>query len=1278
MPKEADVNRSTKFFRIAFLILLTILLGAGSLLEARYSKSPFVPNAFPKPVSNRVFSIPLDPAGLIVVYPAALEPGVKKLQAELAARCGREIPFRAADSLKKEDLAGKHLVVIGNISDNPWALDLYKQRYAFADALFPGKGGYIIHPAVSIWDRSRNVLVIGVSSDDDLVPGFEAFVTLLPQGAEKIETLHALKTDLKLPAPPANAAAMLDEVRKNAVTSRAPYGALGEWGLNYFLTGDKKWAELFRNTFSVFYERAEKTGDWVPEPWTNIYFSLRGLFLAWDLLDDDPFFSEKDRKMIDEVLWGFTIFVRNMILLDKTVAAVGEPRQNHSSHMGFGLYYAYRYYTQKYEMTGLEPMAEQFKLDFDLGQGNAYRPNDDAAGYQFATPGDYYAYALAQGDESALKAGKLREYMNLLFATTDNHGETVSFGDVGGYSPREAGGGRSPVPHFARLAAWYYRDGQYQWLADWLSRPGTMGNLANGDYAVDVKPEPPSRFTGISSVILDGSSLLFASRHAEKTSWFPVPGKRYFDKIALRRNFDPQDEYLSLEGTSFFSHGHFDGNTVTRLTWKDRIWLFDLHYINFTPRYHNGVTVTFDGRQDDPPLVTSLDFQADFPSTGLLQTTASDFNRADWTRRIVWKKGRYFLFVDKLKALETGDYRLDCRWRTRGDIELKGHSLRVLQGDKAFFIKSADSAPRSLVYEPDGYSSVWTYPYGNGKIGVCLARKQVSLARNADWTFVNLMYAAEAADPASIDITRLGDGLFGIRDGNEKQIAGTDPEALAGAGVKTDSGLFLCDSRGLSLADLTRLAFADVRLLTSTPVHLEIDLTKGSGTLVVPDGSRPAIESQNLTLGTGGGAPPLTLEPGTYQVSFKTAGLTASGLAKTLEVLGDAVDPDPWPAPLKTAGIDIIKKTPRTDAITSFGPDADTLLAGDEKGRVVRFRGDAEEALFQLKPAHPIAALKAADIDGDGTAEIIAGDDQENLFAYKPDGRLLWTYKMTPINGSAVAADIAIGDIDGKGKPTILVATKSWKLYAFQPDGKVRWEAFLYYHPCTKVGILNNGKDKISIAAGNVYHTPLNVVSPADGRVLWHTWEQCGGEAYSTTDYCGFYLTGLTFLDTDGDGLKEIVFGTKFNRVYALNAADGATKWSAVLGDEVTVLDKMTDPVTGEEYVVAGTDSGEIVKLNRRGRRVRSLDLSGSIADLKILNYPGKKRSDIIAVTRDGGVVVFDQDFEIRATAALDESPTGLLPAGKSGEANFFYAVSDRSVTRLGYQPYFLRKSRDY
>ncbi len=1255
--------------------LILILILACRALDARYSKSPFNPNGFPKPVSDKVFSIPLDPAELMVVYPAALEPIVPKLKSLLSEKCGQEIPFRLADGLKKEDLASRHLILIGNISNNPWALELYKQRYAFSDAVFPGRGGHIIHPATSIWNRERNVVVIGVSSDEDLIQGFESFVGLLPQGASQVETLHQLKTNVKMPEPPESIADIVENVRKNIKTARAPYALIGGWGLNYFLTGDRKWAEHFRDGFYIAYEQAEKMGDWVPEPWTSVYFSLRTLFQAWDLIDDDPFFSSRDRKVIEEVLWGYTIFVRNMILLDKGVAPAGEPRQNHTAHMGLGLYFAHRYYTQKYGLTGLESMVDQYRLAFDHGQSNSYRPNDDAAGYQLASPADNLVYVMAEGDESFFSQERLRQYIDLLAATTDNRGEPVSFGDTGSYSPRQRGSGRSGLTSFARTAAWYYREGQYQWLADWLTDRDVPGSLPNGDYAVEIMPEEPTRYFGIFPVLLDEASLLFAARRTEKASWAPDPGRRYFDKISLRTSFNPQDEYLCLEGTSFFSHGHHDGNTVTRLTWKDRIWLFDLDYIDFTPRYHSGVTVVFDGKQDDPPLLNSLDVRAEFASLGVLKTTSSDFNSADWERHIVWRKGRYFLFLDKIEALAEGDYRLDCRWRTRGEIDLSGSTLTVRQGDKSFYIKSADDAARRLIHEPDGYRSVWNYPYGEGKIGVCLARKNIALSRNAHWTFANLMYAEDEAGRTPLDVFRVQEGLYLIRNGVKEELAGLNPGILTKAGIATDCSIFVCDSDGLHAADATFIKFSSGGLSASSRIDLEIDFRTGSGRLIVSNEGTVLVNSANLSIG-GKTKASQELSPGVYRISFQNVGGKEIDLVKILGAGAVTVHPDPWADPLGKAGTEILKKFEATDSLTCFCRNSDSLLAGDAKGRVLQFRGESMNILFQLSSERPVAALQAADVDGDGVSEVIAGDDQEMLFCYKSSGKLLWSFKMIPTNGSGVAADITVGDIDGRGKPVILVATKSWKLYAFDPDGKVRWESFLYYHPCTKVRILDGAGPKPLIAVGNVYHTPLNIVSPADGQVLWHTWEQCGGEAYSTTDYCGVCLTDMVFLDTDGDGKNEIVFGTKYNRVYALDAADGATKWSAILGDEITAVRTIRDPERGEDCILASTDAGELVKLDRRGRRLGWLRLPGSITDLVVLEYPEQARSDVAAALADGGVVVCDHDLLVRASAVCPDALRALSVAGKDGEANLLYGISENSVTLLKYRPYFLRKSR--
>ena len=253
------MNRMRNLVLIAVLFV-TVSASAGGLLHARYSKSVFAPNAFPKPVSNRIFSIPLDPATLMVVYPMAMEANVKGMQALLASRCGRDIPFRSADSLTPEALSGKDLIVVGNISNNRWALELYKQRYSFADAVFPGKGGYFIHPATSIWDRRRNVLVIGVSSDSDSVPGFEAFVGVLPQGADRIESIHRVKTSVEFPRPPESVAKIFDDVRKNIWIAIPPYGAIANWGMNYFFTGDRKWAEHFRDGSASFMTGPKRPG----------------------------------------------------------------------------------------------------------------------------------------------------------------------------------------------------------------------------------------------------------------------------------------------------------------------------------------------------------------------------------------------------------------------------------------------------------------------------------------------------------------------------------------------------------------------------------------------------------------------------------------------------------------------------------------------------------------------------------------------------------------------------------------------------------------------------------------------------------------------------------------------------------------------------------------------------------------------------------------------------------------------------------------------------------
>jgi outer membrane protein assembly factor BamB len=280
---------------------------------------------------------------------------------------------------------------------------------------------------------------------------------------------------------------------------------------------------------------------------------------------------------------------------------------------------------------------------------------------------------------------------------------------------------------------------------------------------------------------------------------------------------------------------------------------------------------------------------------------------------------------------------------------------------------------------------------------------------------------------------------------------------------------------------------------------------------------------------------------------------------------------------------------------------------------------------------------------------------------YRPDGNVV---------------DIIAEDIDGNGTKTILAATRGWKLYAVNPDGKVRWECFIFYHALTKVRVLRH-KEKTFIVVGTVYETPINVVDPKSGVVIWKTWEQMGSESMSTTDYCDKHVRDMVFVDADGDGAKDIVFGTEYSSVYTLNAADGKTRWKTLVGDKVSVLRNYG---TGQaERILVGTEAGELYVLDQAGKRLKTTSLGSGITGMEVLEYPARERKDILLAAEDGRVAVYDDNFVPRASQDTGKGPVRrILPAGKSGEKLLFYAVGDKSISLVEYHPYFLRFSRDY
>lgn len=1258
----------------------------------------FVANAFPKPVSERIFQIPIDPNELLVVCPAGTGPAVESMRRLLRERTGKDIPFLSATDVSEPALKQHHLIVIGNISDNWVALALYKRRYAFADAYFPGSGGVAIHPAKSIWNSARNALVIGVSRDEDALAGFQKFAGLLGQGSGFIPPIRYLRTSLVFPAPRDSVTAVFADSLKSPHVNEPPYGEIANWGVSYHLTGDKRWAQDFLEGFRACYDRARATGQWVPEMWTNVYFNLWKMVYAWQLIDDDPVFSPADRKLVNEVIWGYARFSNWLPNLNPNLAPPDEPRQNHTTFLALSLFYSYRYLTEEYGITGLDQMLEKCTRAFEHGEAVSYRPNDDGGSYLLLAPLHLLTYEMARGEDEFLANGKLKELVDVVFSTTDNRNDRVTFGDESGYRHRSRMSPRGSEISFFGLAAWYYKDPRYRWLYNWSSHTTDTGDpgelrfsfeeLYTGSYALPMPEKPSTEYFGVHPVLLDQAALAWAARRADQPDYLPLEGERYIDKLVFRPDLNPMSEYLLMDGTSTFSHGHDDGNTVTRLTWKDRLWLSEGDYIKRSARYHIGVVVTRNGVQRRPPPLTSLDFAADTGDAGFSRTTARDFNDCDWERNVVWKKGKYFLFLDQLRAREEGNYRLESRWRAVGDATLQGNEFSAKQGGESLFIVSADQAPRKITHEAQPVSparNVTTrepsnVPPGGGEVAICYARRQAQMARNDRYMFANLVYVDQSAPHPGRKLYQSAQGQYVISGGGESEIAGLDPSALARFGVTTDSGLYLLDDSTLDLLNATQVRFGEAAIEAPRGLNISLDYRKGTGSIIVPEGPPVQIELRNVTLSEGG-RQAARLSPGRYAFHYTAA---PSRLAEFIaQARREALVVNPLPS--ETLSNDFGLTASRDQAgparITAFAPDGTQLIYGDANGNIYRSSQDRSEAVVAVPSHHPIAVLYAADINGDGSNEILAADNTHGLYCYSANGKPLWNYNLGGYRGESTAAThITLADIDGSGKPSILVATKGWMLQVFHADGTLRWATFTKYHEETMVKALRNKDGSSYIVVGTNYVSPINVLSPQDGKLLWYAWEEVGSEFLVTTPYYGFDLTDMTFLAVDASDKDAIVFGNRSNSVFAVAAENGALKWEANVGDEVTAIRKITDFATGEERLVVATAGGDVFVYSPAGQRLRGMSAGRAITALEVIPYRDQRRNDLVLATEDGSIVICDDAaLRVRASVKLGNAPIlGVILGGRSGREQTIRGVMADGTYTLRYQPFFLWNSRDY
>ncbi|RMH71470.1 MAG: M6 family metalloprotease domain-containing protein [Gemmatimonadetes bacterium] len=314
------------------------------------------------------------------------------------------------------------------------------------------------------------------------------------------------------------------------------------------------------------------------------------------------------------------------------------------------------------------------------------------------------------------------------------------------------------------------------------------------------------------------------------------------------------------------------------------------------------------------------------------------------------------------------------------------------------------------------------------------------------------------------------------------------------------------------------------------------------------------------------------------------------------------------------------------------------IVAGDDAGQIhSRTVYGQKRGNFPQLSAAIHAAPTLADVNGDGTLDIIIGTMQinegssnppPNLYVFNADGSVQWS----KIHDLPVEASPAVDDIDQDGFPEILVADWNGDLTCYAHDGQVQWQ-------------IDFGETwlKSSPAIGNLDRTTpeLEIVLP-DGEGYIYALTATGEVLPGFPVNAHAPVTASPALgDLDGDGYLEIIIPNQSDayhtEVLAINHSGSIVQhwyvnlvpqnfdayWAGIRSSPA-LADVNGD---GAPEVLVGTPDGRLFAWNGRGETVdpfpqgtaRGINSTPAIADI---DQDGD--IEVIAASDDGLIYIWD------------------------------------------------------
>ena len=960
------------------------------------------------------------PRALLVVPDT---PGLGKVADEIRKTI-QQLTGARLTTVRPEDLIDKdwqidhqaignhHLIALGNVNTNRLLAVLWGEGYAAADSLYPGQGGYVVRTVHDPFATGINVLVLGGSDTAGVERAAAALGAkhLHSQGkslalahpiveVENHSVEHSLLPNARSQAHPQNRdlrwaqkelqkAGFMNKKgevvsHKNQKLSCATLTSqLSKLSQAYFFTGNNELLPLMK---ALVDENRRLLGN--PALFLGMSARTATHVPSWDLLEELPIWDDRDRLEITNALLADAKLGHERRQWHQAVrdgTAVQTLDENHGTFSAGRSFLPWNYFHKYYKSPASEYWMRATDAVFS-GQSSTYQILEDGSTYLGYTPGLCIPYAVRKRDLTYLQRGIAHEYARYIsIACMNNLGLTTGFGDTSNVLATTAFGTLGPT-------AWFYRDPHLTWILQNKFSPNQL--LARYENSIpvnlDVRPKEPTAWTGVTRFPIYENPLN-EIRHtttpifAERKEVDP----KLFNKIVFKENWDDNGQYLLLDGAGQWGntpgphgHKHDDINTIINYTDEGRMWRDDHTYEDRAFVSHSGAFLSHKGSIPySKTELAKLEHQEENDTFAMTETSFGN-----WTRRIYWKKGRYFLVVDRLVAPVEGEYVARCNFKGLGEPTLEGSNLLLEQQSRYCRILSSGNTKAEVVDVPFMSRGIWErdYPYAQPVARMFRQDKVVRLQQGEAVTFVNLIHASSSKkglDQVTMHV--MPDASVLVKDENAPTLFGSG-NLPGGAGR---AAMYIVSGQGDSLT------------------------TRSQGTLSPADLKKAVGATKKLAKQAKRKSP---------QRKPKAKRLVQGIKLKTIQL-----------------------DSPITVLLSvDLNHDGrEEWLCGGPKG--VRHYSTQGKQRWAFDTSAAVRALAAGELNGDGEDEVVFGADDEQIRALNNRGKPLWSYTCKGADASRFGRPtvdyVQIVDLDQSGQNEV-VAGAHW-IHVLSGEGTLQWE----------------------------------------------------------------------------------------------------------------------------------------------------------------------------------------------------------------------------------------------